>query len=479
MTPTSIALNRFGLGARPDDRIGDPRAWLTGQLGGYVARPAALAPTATTAEAAGVIARFQDDRTRQRRAARQRGSASGDTMESSGTARAMPGKAGRSPLRQEYGRDVNGFLKAAIQARINAALVTDTPFTERLVYFWSNHFAVSSRNAVGRALAGSYEVDAIRPHVLGNFRDLLRSAEQHPAMLFYLNQTRSVGPDSPAGRRGGRGKKSLGLNENLAREIMELHTVGVRSGYTQDDVIEFARALTGWTTPDLAPSSIAGAPGSFGFDPERHQPGPRTLLGKVYADGGVKQGEAMLDDLARHPATARHIATKLTRHFAGSPEPVAMVNRLAAAFTRSDGDLSAVYRALIESPEAWAERPLRFRMPWEWAIATLRASGMRQMEARESSELMSQLGQPTWRPPQPSGWDDDDATWASPDGLMRRVEAAERLASAKTDPVDARKLAAVLYPGAVSPATMQAIERAETPAQGLALLFLSPEMMRR
>lgn len=472
MTPTSIAFNRFGLGARPDDRItGDPKAWLEDQIGRYVARPRSLAAMVPTAEGAAVVAQFMDQRQEKRRRKR-RDDGEDDAQDGEQMRRTA------RPERREYGHKINAFLSASSTARLNAALVTDTPFAERLVFFWANHFAISTKSPINRAIGGGYELDAIRPHINGRFRDLLRAAEQHPAMLVYLNQIKSVGPDSPAGRSRA-GKAGGGLNENLAREILELHTLGVRSGYGQADVTEFARALTGWTAVGIARGEAEGTPGAFHFAPGRHQPGARTILGKSYPEGGREQGEAVLDDLARHPATARHVAEKLARHFAGNPAPPAMVDRLAAAYTRSDGDLPTIYRALIASPEAWVDRPLRFRTPWEWAIATMRATGTREVATATASELMEQLGQRTWRPKQPSGWDDDDAAWAAPDALMRRVEAAERLAAAKADPVDARRLAETLYPGALSSTTAQALQRADSPAQGLALLFVSPEMMRR
>ncbi len=487
MTPTSIALNRFGLGARPDDRVGaDPRGWLADQLRRYVPRPSTLASSVSTREAAAIVAEFKDDRTairkemkRNGRSIRNRGESMSDG--DGNDAGAMRGKGGGgkagnpfSARRREYGQDMRSVYGASVGARVNTALATDTPFVERLVYFWSNHFALSAKKPDVRMLAGGYEVEAIRPHVMGNFRDLLQAADHHPAMLIYLDQARSAGPDSALAKR-----RRAGLNENLAREIMELHTLGARTGYTQADVTEFARALTGWTSPELIGRAGEGTPGEAAFLADWHQPGARTIMGKTYPAGGAEQSRAVMDDLARNPATARHIATKLTRHFAGSPEPAAMIDRLATAFTRSNGDLPSVYRALIESPEAWVERPVRFRTPWDWAIATMRAGGPRALDAEAALGLFTQLGQPVWQPSQPSGWDDDDGTWAAADGLIRRVEAAERMASARTDPVDARKLAETLWPGAVTPSTAQVLQRAESPAQALALLFVAPEMMRR
>ncbi len=460
MTPATIATNRFGLGARPGDSVGaDPRGWLAGQLTRDPLRPAA----SPTRAAAAAMATYRDAIRDIRRAARKQGQ----------DPKTAPGQ---REVHDTYIHTIRELYVTGVGARLNAALATDTPFVERLVVFWSNHFTVAARKPDVRGLAWGFEAEAIRPHVLGRFRDLLRAAEQHPAMLIYLDAVNSIGPDSPAARNGTRAR---GLNENLAREILELHTLGVRTGYSQADVTEFARALTGWTAPRIVANGGDGTPGAFGFAADRHQPGDRTIMGRTYHDDGRAQGEAVLDMLAAHPATARHLATKLTRHFAGAPEPPAMVDRLAAAYLGSDGDLPAVYRALIASPEAWVGRPVRFRTPWDWAVAVLRASGVRTLEPAAAVAMFNQLGQPTWLAVQPSGWDDDDATWAAPDALMRRVEEAERLSTRLARPVDARALAAQLFPGAVSPATADALARADSPGQALALLACSPEMMRR
>lgn len=474
MTAASIALDRFGLGGRPDSAVsGDPRRWVTAQLGRYVVRPQAIAAAPTTASEASAVAGYLTQR-REAMAGRPRKNA--------------PRQPGVTPppidpavieLRKNYVRGIRDGYALAVGARISAALVTPAPFVERLVYFWSNHFAVSADKRAVRALAGPFEFEAIRPHVLGNFRDLLGAAERHPAMLLFLDQANSIGPGSMFAAR--RGAKKLGLNENLAREIFELHTLGVRTGYSQADVTELARALTGWTTARLVQrtNDLGRQPGDFIFVERFHEPGARTVLGKSYREGGEAQAQAVLDDLSRNPATATHIATKLTRHFAGDPPPPAMVARVAAAFRASDGDLPTVYRAIIASPEAWADRPVRFRTPWDWSVATLRAIGMTTIEPDAAVGLMNQLGQPVWRPGQPAGFDDVDATWAGPDAVMRRVEAAERFASRSNAPVDARRLAGVLHPGALSAATTQALTRAESPAQALALLLVAPEAMRR
>jgi uncharacterized protein (DUF1800 family) len=369
-------------------------------------------------------------------------------------------------------------------ARLDSALTTDSPFVERLVHFWANHFAVSVDKLPVIGLAGLLEFEAIRPHVLGRFSDMLLAVEQHPAMLLYLDQAQSIGPNSQAGQfLASRGKQKRGLNENLAREIMELHTLGVRTGYTQADVTEFARALTGWTVAGIARGPAArltgGTPGQFEFAAALHEPGTRTIIGKQYGDHGEGQAQAVLLDLAASPATARHIATKLARHFAGDEPPPSLIDRLAKTYLASGGDLPTVYHVLIESPEAWAAQPVKFKTPWEWSVSALRAVGSRDLDPMIATGLFKQLGQPTWQPGSPAGWDDIAASWAGPDALVRRVEVAQRIAGKAGATVDARALAEKLYPGSLSETTRTAIARAESPAEGLALLLVSPEFVRR
>jgi uncharacterized protein (DUF1800 family) len=346
------------------------------------------------------------------------------------------------------------------------------------VHFWSNHFAVSVDKIAVVGLAGAMEADAIRPHVLGRFEDMLLAVARHPAMLLFLDQANSIGPDSAAGRRAAENDKRRGINENLAREILELHTLGVRSGYTQADVTEFARALTGWTVAGRAPAAQP-ADGAFQFRPALHEPGTRTVMGRSYPQPGEAQALAILHEAATAPATARHIATKLARHFVADDPPPAVVQRLADAFQRSGGDLPTVYRALVEAPESWQGASAKFKTPWEWGISGLRGLGRRDLPGVQMANAMNQLGQPVWRPGSPAGWDDIAASWAAPDALVRRVEVAQRVAAQAGDQVDARALAPRLLPGALSPATASAIARAESPATGLALLLVSPEFLRR
>jgi uncharacterized protein (DUF1800 family) len=446
MTASALALNRFGLGARPDDPPpADPQAWLLSQLDAYEPLPAAWKPLPRTPELIDVWNKMQ-------RSVRQ----------------APEGQ--RSGIREGYLREGSKEYQAAVGARTSSALHTATPFVERLVHFWSNHFAVSVDKLLIVGLAGSFEADAIRPHVLGRFEDLLLAVLRHPAMLLYLDQAQSAGPGSTMGSRG------RGLNENLAREVMELHTLGVRTGYTQEDVKEFARALTGWTLPGDG-GTTGGA--TFRFVPALHEPGPRTILGKVYADAGEGQARAVVHDLVAAPATALHIARKLARHFVGDEPPPALVQRLADTFTRTGGELTSLYRELVASPEAWQGAAAKFKSPWDWSISSLRALGQRTLAPMPAANLMTQLGQPVWRPGSPAGYSDTAATWAAPDALMRRVEVAQRLVQEGSGAADARSLAPRVLPGMLTEATAAAIARAESAGTALALLLLSPEFMRR
>ena len=501
MSAANIALNRFGLGNRPDQPIpADPKAWLIAQFTRYDAKPDAILAAPTSAGVSAELASYYRERRALRQQAQMTAAARGPSpaMSVSPAAATMvpapgmskPGQVERTPeMRQsaQFARRAGRQDYAgAVGARAQSALMTDTPFVERLVQFWSNHFAVSADKLELTGLAGTLEFEAIRPHVLGRFGDMLGAVERHPAMLLYLDQAVSIGPDSAIGLRdAARGKGKIGLNENLAREILELHTLGVRSGYGQADVTEFARALTGWTVagigqaPGARMAGTDGLPGDFLFVGAMHQPGDRTIIGKTYPAGGVEQAQAVLDDVALNPATATHLATKLARHFAGDTPPPAMVKRLQAAYLQSRGDLPTVYRAIIDSPEAWVEAPRKFRDPWEWGIATMRALGQKTVDPQAVTGLMNQLGQPVWKPGQPVGYDDLAATWAGPDAVMRRVEAAERFAQRAPTTIDARALAPKLFPAAVSDATTQALARAESPGQALALLLVAPEFLRR
>ena len=479
-TAASIALNRFGLGARPDEAApADPKAWLRDQLTGFDPHPPALAAAPTRASVAGHLA----DYLAELRDMRQQ--VGGKTQTDGNGQPGTDAKMAMQTVRKDQRQAGRADYLALTGARATAALNSNAPFVERLTHFWANHFAVSADKLTVVGLSGLLEFEAVRPNVLGKFADLTLAVEQHPAMLLYLDQAQSIGPDSVVGQRvAARGQRKAGLNENLAREIMELHTLGVRTGYTQADVTEFARALTGWTVTGIGRGAgarllgVADNPGQFTFVPALHEPGARTITGKRYDQSGEAQARAVIADLCASPATAKHIATKLARHFAGDTPPPALVGRLAANFTSTGGDLPSLYRTLIDSPEVWATPEAKFKSPWDWAISSSRALGLKSLEGQQISGLMQQLGQPVWRPGSPAGYDDLDASWAGPDALVRRVEAAERLAS-RMPTLDARALSPKILPGTLTPATTQAIARADSPAQATALMLVAPEFMRR
>jgi len=389
----------------------------------------------------------------------------------------------RQQRREALNVEVRDTYRLAINARMLTAITTPTPFAERLASFWSNHFALSIEKPQVGIYAADFELTAIRPHITGKFEDMLVAVERHPAMLYYLDQFRSVGPDSPFGQRANlrRPDRKIGLNENLAREIMELHTLGVRTGYSQGDVTEFARALTGWSVGGLGPMAAKDNVelGAFMFRPGIHQPGTRTIIGKNYGQDGEAQARAVLHDLALSPATAKHISTKLARHFVADDPPPALVERMSRAYLSSHGHLAQVYRAMIEAPESWAAGEPKFKTPWDWTISALRGLGRTELGKMDAAPVLNQLGQPIWKPGSPAGFDDISASWAAPDALMRRVELAQRFAAQAGGQLDARELAPRLLPGQLTSATATALAQAESGPTALALLLVSPEFQRR
>jgi uncharacterized protein (DUF1800 family) len=380
-----------------------------------------------------------------------------------------PQAAGAPPKPPGPGVPQQIYLNEA-KASLAAALGAETGLLERLTWFWSNHFCVSADKGGVRPICGAYEREAIRPHVLGRFGDMLLAVESHPAMLLYLDNARSIGPQSIAGVRQRRG-----LNENLAREILELHTLGVRTVYTQQDVTRFANVITGWTV--VPPRQDPTHAGEFTFNPNMHEPGPQTVLSKVYAEGGVEQGRAVLATLAHHPATAKHIAGKLARHFVADEPPPALVDRLAKRFLDSHGDLKEVSKALLTAPEAWEAPRSKLKRPSEWIVASLRAVGVSQPEIGPVMQARNMLGEPLWRPSAPKGFADESAPWL--DGLAQRLDIANQLARRVGGGIDPRDVFETTLAPLASTETRQAITRAESRPQALALLFMAPEFQRR
>ena len=478
----AIAANRFGLGARPGDArsIGsDAKGWLLAQL----ENPPSSAP-AGAPESARVLAEVRDLRVARQIAQQARANLVGPP--NADAPRPSPG-IDEQAIR-EFGSFVREHYVAQTAERHKRAIETHRPFVERLVHFWSNHFAVSADKQPLAALAGLYEQEAIRPNVTGNFYDLLLAVERHPAMILYLDNQASMGRSSQAATlvRRNRGRE-LGLNENLAREILELHTLGVDGGYTQADVTEFAKVLTGWSIggtlaegrPALARfGGDGGTPGEFHFRAPMHEPGDKTILGNRYRERGVDEGEDVLRALALHPKTASHLATKLARHFVADDPPAKLVERLSDAYLRNEGDLTSVYRVLIESAECWREPLAKFKTPHDFAISAYRLLDFVPENLQPVTAFLTQAGQRPYAPGSPAGWPDTAASWNGGDALLKRVEfaaAAGRRIGNSIDPLGRAGEAL----GALGEHTTMSIRGAESGAQAFALLLASPEFQRR
>ena len=368
---------------------------------------------------------------------------------------------------------------AEINARLN--IMAHKPkigFNERLVMFWANHFAVATdKSSQIRAMAGSYEREAIRPHIFGRFTDMVMAVETHPCMLNYLDNITSIGPQSLRNKHG-----KYGLNENLAREIMELHIMGVGSGYTQADVTAFAAALTGWTVSKM-PETSKDIGDGFDFIETNHQPGEQEVLGKVYPDSGFFQAADIIIDLTGRPATAHHIAFKLAKHFVADTPPPALVDHLSDTFIKTGGDLSAVYMALIDSDASWSPDCVKIRSPQEQLIAMLRATGIT-IRPTLLKQVLFNMGQLLWTPSGPNGFPDTFAAWSTPEGLTTRVDTAAVVAAQATSGsahpnLDPRALVVNILGPRLSNTTAAAVNHAESISQGLVLTFMSPEFLRR
>jgi len=466
----AIAATRFGLGARAGEiaeASKDPRGWLKAQIRHEGAETFPTGGETSTQR----LAEFRAYR-QQRLMAERSG----------------PGKAADEDPVMKARQFVRENAAGDILARIQLAADTAAGFRERWALFWANHFTVSATKAPVAGLVGPFENEAIRPHVFDRFADLLGAAETHPAMLVYLDQAQSVGPNSQAakfrkrgGRRRGAGQdgqppRARGLNENLAREILELHTVGVDGGYGQADVTEFARALTGLSVAGPRDGGVEGVV----FRGQSHEPGARTVMGVRYAEGGKGQAGAILADLAAKPETARFVCTKIARHFVADHPPPALTARLEKAWLSTGGDLARVAEALIEAPEAWTPRPAKLKTPYEFVVSSYRALGQEPRGLGQVNQALNGLGQRPFGAPSPKGWPDEAAPWAASDALVKRMQFAQSLAAVLGPRVqDPTALAQQALGARLSPASATAIARAESRAEAVALLLMTPEFQRR
>jgi uncharacterized protein (DUF1800 family) len=462
----ALVLHRFGLGPRAgsiDTIASDPSAAILTELDRPGAGQIAIPDLPTSGAANRAVFEFRAERNAVQQ--RQRRETAQAALENPGKENSMEAKAEAPAKPEEVPLPRQLFLNEA-RARIDAALNAEFGFVERLVWFWSNHFCVNQDKTV---MAGAFEREAIRPYVLGRFSDMLLAAEGHPAMLIYLDNAQSIGPNSVAGIN-----RDKGLNENLAREILELHTLGVRTVYTQDDVTNFAKVLTGWTILPTVSNPDHG--GEFVYLRRAHEPGEQSVVGKTYPDAATEQGRAVLEDLARHPATAKHVATKMACHFIADDPPPALVDELTQRFLDTDGDLKEMAKALIASPEAWKPEQSKIKRPSEWIVAALRATGLTGDIARITGG-MALLGQPLWRPPAPKGFSDDNAAWL--DGLAQRLDIANTFAQRVGEKLDAGAVADTALGPLASAETRRAIANAESKPQALTFLLMAPEFQRR
>jgi uncharacterized protein (DUF1800 family) len=473
----AIAANRFGLGARPgeiDEASKSPKVWLKAQL----ASDDSTASFAELPSASDQIAKLVQ-RNQMRNQMRQQAG----------------GKPDPEVIKQYLMEERQEYLRE-MAARFLHGFNTAQAFRERLVRFWSNHFVVSTAKAQTIGLIGPFEREAIRPHVAGKFADMLQAVEHHPAMQLYLDNAQSIGPDSVAGKMAGKG-----LNENLGREILELHTLGVDGGYTQNDVIALAKILTGWSIDRGAPAmrnrpvanffrarpiavSDSPAEDGFRFYPPRHEPGEKTLLGKSYAEG-YKGGVDALNDLAHNPATAHHIATKLAIHFISDTPPEGSVKRIASVFQTTGGDLHAVGEAIIDDPAAWQPQARKVRTPVEYVTATFRAigddrlAGLDEKTVQPLIQSARAMGEAPFAATSPKGYPDTADAWTGSDAVLERVEWANAVANRYGKQAEPLRVADASLGPQLGADTRQAIMRAASPDQGLALLLASPDFQRR
>ena len=441
-TDTYIAAQRFGLGANSQqtEHIDqDPQTWLQQQLQQPNAALLDNSAFLTTEELSKKTVRF---------------------------------KGAKSQQTQEFMREGFDIYREEMQARFNQAVASETPFLERLVLFWSNHFTVSAQGKPFMAqLTGAFEREAIRPHVLGRFSDMLTAVIQHPAMLIYLDNVTSFGPNSWIGQR-----RNLGLNENLARELLELHTLGVNGGYDQDDVLGLAKIITGWT---LKPQHQGG--GGYRFIIQAHEPGPHQLLGKTYNQYGEQKGLAALNDLAHHPSTAEFIATKMAEHFISDSPPQDSIDQLKEVFISSGGDLKAMAETLIHMEAVWETAMPKVKKPYEMVVSTFRLlsinpSNIPFENIAQSLALFQQL---PFQAPSPAGWADEAADWLSPQSVLNRVEWCHAVAQKTGSSQRPLTLAQTVFGEVAGAETLRWIDNAPSANEGLALLLASPEWQRR
>lgn len=436
----AIAATRFGFGARPTDfaAIGaDPKGWLKAQTN--PGNDSVLnTPLPSASEYYELIW----------------GGVPSPTMSS----------AGLTPMT---------LFDYELRVRSRFTQQTGMPFRERFVHFWSNHFSVSGKSDSAPISVG-FEREVVRPNVMGRFADMLLASSQHPIMISYLDNTWSVGPNSQLGAVPGHG-----INENLAREILELHTLGVNGGYTQTDVTLFAKVITGWSFSTQANGSRPY--GKFYFEPTYHEPGARTVVGKDYSQAGIDQGLAVIQDIARHPSTIDHVCTKIAKAFHSDNPPTSLIDQLKAAWTLSDGNLSTISQALVDAPEMWTAAQQKVKSADDYWMSMLRAMDPNWPDAWVNLWAYLCLGAPPFTAPSPAGWPVANTNWAAAGSLRNRLNLAidRTLVLEQQISGDVVEFGRSVLGPLLRPATEAAIQAAGSRHSGLAILFMSPEFQRR
>ena len=389
-------------------------------------------------------------------------------------------------VRKVQQKQAGQVMNQAIEAKLIRSIYSDRQLQEVMIDFWYNHLNVYADKGIDKLWVGAYERDAIRPYTLGKFRDLLGATARHPAMLFYLDNWRNSAPNSnPKGRMGG------GLNENYARELMELHTLGVDGGYQQSDVISLARIFTGWGFKQPGQKVPDGY--SFQFNSKWHDFGNKTFLNQTIIGSGIGEGEQALDLLSRHPSTARQISIKLARYFVSDVPPKSLVDKLAKRFIDTDGDIKLVLDTLFKSSEFWNAKYYgkKFKTPYQYAISAMRSTGVDVNNIKPLNDFLKQLGMPIYGCPTPNGYKDTQDDWLNPDSLTRRLNFVTNLGEGRLQLSTSTKPASNLVPisidpiqlattlgNSLSPRTQQAIE-SSPPGIRAALILGSPEFMNR
>lgn len=447
-TEAALAATRFAMGAAPGDIAEakqDPREWLRMQL----IPPLFDQALPDSTEALALHAKFRAIKRRLK-----------DSGSMAGNVNAMTLKKARP----------NQYFNRYVHDAVSRSITAENSLAWRLLDFFSNHFSVTANNALMKFLAPTLEREAIAVNLSGRFDNMLIAVISHPAMLIYLNNEQSFGPSSRIGKRNAR----RGLNENLAREILELHTLGVNGGYTQQDVIELAKAISGWSVRRKNEKTDRQG---FVFRARGHEPGKRILLGRKYNSGGIDQGRAILRDLAVHPSTARFVSTKLARHFISDAPAETLVEKMTKRWLATGGDIREVVITLIDSPEAWQATQQKYKTPRELLISAGRAAGPGRLSPRASLVSLTELGQKPFSAGSPAGYGDTAADWDGADALHARIEWAAQFS--KRSRRNAIEMAEQSLGALMSKDTRRAILRAESQQQARTLLVMSPEFQRR